>query len=287
MTDLSSASLHRLDRFGTLIATGPDAKSYLQGQLSFDLERLTRERIELATCSSPQGRVQAVLWLIERDDAIVMLLPTSILDSTLARLKKYVLRAKAKIESGAGRFQVCGAAALLEGEPRAHREIGLRSYIRWPGNSPRVLCIAERELVAPADAAFENAWHKADIEAGLPQVYPQTHEAFVAQMLNVDLLGGIDFEKGCYTGQEIIARTHYRGAVKRRMFRFRTQSEAPAPGTRIVVGDQHAGDVVDAAATVDGSELLAVVSLASVDATLELDTQERGRLERLAVPYAV
>ena len=82
----------------------------------------------------------------------------------------------------------------------------------------------------------EHDWRLAGIRAGLPQVYPQTHEAFVAQMLNLDLLGGVSFEKGCYTGQEIIARTHFRGAVKRRMFRFESAGPPPAPATRIVAG---------------------------------------------------
>lgn len=285
MTELSPAMLHRLEHFGTLIVTGPEAKSYLQGQLSFDLDRLTPERIELATCNSAQGRVQAVTWLIERDDAIVLLLPTPMLESTLARLKKYVLRAKVKIESGTQRFAVYGSSGASNDAPRTHRVHEGRSYIRWLGESSRSLCIAEPDLEAASDAEFAEEWRRADIAAGLPQVYPQTHEAFVAQMLNADLLGGIGFEKGCYTGQEIIARTHYRGAVKRRMFRFRSEGPAPAPGTRVLAGEQHAGDVVDAVATSTGCELLAVVTLAQADASLALDTPERANLNRLTLPY--
>src|SRR5919112_1251864 len=98
MTDLSSVTLHRLDRFATIAATGADAKSFLQGQLSFDLDRLTRGRMELASMSSAQGCVQAVLWLIERSDALLMIVPAVIVESTVARLRKYVLRAKAKFE---------------------------------------------------------------------------------------------------------------------------------------------------------------------------------------------
>jgi folate-binding protein YgfZ len=115
----------------------------------------------------------------------------------------------------------------------------------------------------------------------LPQVYPETHEAFVAQMLNLDLLGGVNFEKGCYTGQEIIARTHFRGAIKRRMFRFGYVGEPPLPGTRVLAGEQHAGDVVDAAA----GELLAVINLAQQDAELKLDNG--GQLKKLPLPYAL
>jgi len=288
MTQFPAAALYRLDDFGTLIVTGPEARSYLQGQLSFDLDRLTAGQIELATCNSPQGRVQAVIWIIERSDALVLLVPAAMLDRTLARLKKYVLRAKVKVESGTERFAVFGAMGRLSSEAasRAHTQIEQRSYVQWPGEPPRILCIAEAGLEARTDADFVTEWHRADIAAGLPQVYPQTHEAFVAQMLNVDVLGGIGFEKGCYTGQEIIARTHFRGAVKRRMFRFRAEGAPPAPGTRIVANDQHAGDVVDAVATSSGCELLAVIQLAQAESALEIDSTG-VRLERLAVPYSV
>jgi folate-binding protein YgfZ len=125
----------------------------------------------------------------------------------------------------------------------------------------------------------EADWRLAGIRGGLPQVYPETHEAFVAQMLNLDLLGGINFEKGCYTGQEIIARTHFRGAIKRRMFRFEHAGPPPTPGTRVLFGEQHAGDVVDAAA----GELLAVINLAQQDA--ELTVENGAQLKKLPLPY--
>jgi len=139
--------------------------------------------------------------------------------------------------------------------------------------------------LAEPRAYREPEWRLAGIRAGLPQVYPETHEAFVAQMLNLDLLGGVSFEKGCYTGQEIIARTHFRGAIKRRMFRFECASPPPAPAARILAGDQHAGDVVDAAPTSEGCELLAVISLAQQDAVLELQTHRGVHLRKLPLPY--
>jgi folate-binding protein YgfZ len=230
--------------------------------------------------------VQAVVWLIERSDSIVMLLPASMIELTLARLRKYVLRAKVKLESGAGRFTVAGTTGdSLDAPPQAHSEVDGRSYIRWPGGS-RTLCLIHPGDTASRDEVAELQWHRDDIEAGLPQVYPQTHEAFVAQMLNVDVLGGIGFEKGCYTGQEIIARTHFRGAIKRRMLRFQADGAAPAPGTRVLVGDQHAGDVVDSVTTNDRCELLAVIGLSHAKAQLTLDVSN-AKLERLALPYSL
>jgi folate-binding Fe-S cluster repair protein YgfZ len=106
-------------------------------------------------------------------------------------------------------------------------------------------------------------------------------------MLNVDLLGGVGFEKGCYTGQEIIARTHFRGTVKRRMLRFQAECPAPSPGTRILNAGSHAGDVVDATQTPNGCELLAVISLAQREARLELENAPGVRLQELSMPYPI
>jgi tRNA-modifying protein YgfZ len=231
----------------TLLVSGADTRTFLQGQLSADVAALTPARAMLASCNSAQGRVQAVLWLVERSAGIALTLPASLTERIVARLQKYVLRSKVRIEA-------LPSAAVDVAAPPAYRE---------------------RE------------WRLAGIRAGLPQVYPETYEAFVAQMLNLDLLGGVDFEKGCYTGQEIIARTHFRGAIKRRMFRFQCGSPPPAPGTRVLADEQHAGDVVDAAATDAGCELLAVISLAQQDAGLELESIRGARLQKLPLPYSV
>ncbi|HEY7642003.1 MAG TPA: hypothetical protein VH814_19890 [Steroidobacteraceae bacterium] len=227
----------------TLLVSGSDARAFLQGQLSADIDALAPSRALLTSCNSAQGRVQAVLWLVARSDGIALILPASMVERTAARLRKYVLRSKVAIDA------VPDAVELPA--PHAYREPD---------------------------------WRLAGIRAGLPQVYPQTHETFVAQMLNLDLLGGVSFEKGCYTGQEIIARTHFRGTIKRRMFHFASASSPPLPGTRILAGDQHAGDVVDAAATNEGSELLAVISLAQQETAL---TVEGVPLRRLPLPYAI
>jgi folate-binding protein YgfZ len=288
MTPIPLEQLYGLPHLAVIVATGQDAKTFLQGQLSADLGRLTSERIELASCNSAQGRVQAVIWLIERSGEILLLVPASMTDSLLARLRKYVLRAKVKLESGANRYQIAGAIGVsLAAAPKAHQEIDGRSWIQWPGDTPRVLCVTETSHPLATSAEFSADWRRVDIAAGLPQVYPQTHEAFVAQMLNLDVLGGISFEKGCYTGQEIIARTHYRGTIKRRMFRFRASAEPPEPGTRVLVQDQHAGEVVDAVSTAGGCELLAVVTLAHIGDALTLDVAEHPSLVPQPLPYQV
>jgi folate-binding protein YgfZ len=173
-------------------------------------------------------------------------------------------------------------ALLLPASMVERTAVRLRRYVL---RSKVAIDVAQEVADLPESHAYrEPDWRLAGIRAGLPQVYPETHEAFVAQMLNLDVLGGVSFDKGCYTGQEIIARTHFRGAIKRRMFRFATSGLPPVPGARILVGDQHAGDVVDAAATKEGSELLAVIALAQHEAALEL---EGLALRKLPLPYAI
>jgi folate-binding protein YgfZ len=270
------------------MVTGADARAYLQGQLTADLDTLNANRLQLACCNSPQGRVQAVFWMMLRGDGIALVLPASMVEATLLRLRKYVLRAKAKIEA-APYLQVAVAprsalpADVSLADDISHREIDGVSYFTLPGVDDVLLLGA---FAAPVDAAGEQRWHLSCVRAGLPQVYPETHEAFVAQMLNIDLLGGINFEKGCYTGQEIIARAHFRGTVKRRMFLFHSSASVPLPGTRVLSGEQHAGDVVDAVATADGCDVLAVISLAQLSAPLHIDGQGTA-LSRVSLPYGV
>lgn len=274
-----------------ILVSGVDARTFLQGQLSADLDTLGRNRAVLASCNSPQGRVQAIAWLIERSDGIVMLLPATMMDTTLARLRKYVMRSKVKLESEPQHLHLgfvdpaAVPTGISLGGDRSHVEHEGNSYISLPGHDA-VLLLSAQPMADP-DAAADLQWRLDDIRAGLPQVYPQTHESFVAQMLNLDLLDGISFAKGCYTGQEIIARTHYRGTIKRRMFRFTTNAAPPVPGARIVSNGEHAGDVVDAAPTASGSELLAVVSVAQVGEPLELDASPGSTLQRTELPYSV
>jgi folate-binding protein YgfZ len=226
--------------FAAILVSGLDARSYLQGQLTCDIDKLTRDNSLLACCNSAQGRVQAVMTVIERDEGIVLSVVASMAELTIQRLRKYVLRAKVKIEA-------THIPALLSTD---------------------------------SDATL-----LAQLRAGIPHVFPETHEAFVAQMLNLDVLGGISFEKGCYTGQEIIARAHFRGAVKRRMHRYSANCPPPTPGERLLVDQQHVGDVVYAVATEQGCELLAVVSITHAKATLVLN--ESDSLTQLTLPYAL
>lgn len=280
--------------------SGADARSFLQGQLSNDVAGLDAAHCQLASINSAQGRVQAVITLVPDGDALIMLVPATMAMAVIQRLRKYVLRAKVQFTEPHAGFVVRKATAAglaAAGLPCPDRpgecaHQGAVTVLRWyapdPTAAARFLLLGPAtDLTAVDDASADADWRLEDIRSGLPQVLPETHESFVAQMLNLDLLGGISFAKGCYTGQEIIARTHYRGAIKRRMLRFAAACPPPPPGTRVLEGDAPAGEVVDSAETASGCELLAVVSLAQKDAALTLAGPYAATLQSLPLPYAI
>lgn len=202
---------------GLVRVSGEDARSFLQGQLTQDLRKLTPGVALPAGYCSAKGRLLALMTLEADGDAVLMRLHREVLDASVQRLKMFVLRSKVSFE----------------------------------------------RIDTPApDAAQDNAWRLAGIERGLPVIYAATREEFVPQMVNLDQLGGISFDKGCYTGQEIVARLHYLGQLKRRMFRSSVAGDVlAAPGMAVYVqGEtQAAGTVVDAARLPQGGSALSVV----------------------------
>jgi folate-binding protein YgfZ len=230
---------------GVLAVRGPDAARFLQGQLSADIEKLAPGSSTLAGLHNPQGRVIALLALLRASpEEILAVLPAELVEPVASRLRKYVLRAKVRVEDEKA-WRVIGTTSTDPARPS----------IAWGG---RYL-----ELVADAAGIGESItraqWERLDIEAGLPQVYAATSESFVAQMLNLDLLGAIAFDKGCYTGQEVVARAHYRGRVKRRLQRWFHAGSSLAPGAAARSTDGRSLTVVRVAPAEDGGqEILAV-----------------------------
>jgi len=216
--------------YGLLHFRGADAHKFLQGQLSNDVNALRAGELMLAGLHNPQGRVLALLRLaLLAPDHIIAVLPAELAEGTAALLRRYLLRAKLQIEVD------LPAAALA--------------------------ALASR--LPPLAALLEPDAHARHIAAGVPQVYAATSGEFVAQMLNLDCIGAISFNKGCYTGQEIIARAHYRGRTKRRLQRFASIAPAAlAAGDAVCLDDGRAARIVDARALDDGrSEFLAVAPL--------------------------
>jgi folate-binding protein YgfZ len=265
-----------LESLGVLRAHGPDAVTFLQGQLSNDIARLTAERSLLAGYHNPQGRVIALLRLVQQGPGEVLaLLPRELLGGVLQRLGKFVLRAKVKLSDESSRWRIDGVIGAATDRAGATLPGATDGAVRAEGSM--VVCVAQQPLprwlvIAPRSApelltgcvpAPQAAWQQQAIASGEPQVYAATSEEFVAQMLNLDALGAISFEKGCYTGQEVIARAHYRGRVKRRMQHFSSLGQcALQPGAAAVIPDGRLLRVVDAVSLADGRcEFLAVTTL--------------------------
>lgn len=268
----------QLADLGAIEFSGADVVPFLQGQLSNDVARLDVHRSCLAGYHNPQGRTIALLRLVALPSGELLgLLPRELVGIVASRLGKYVLRSKVRIADASGQWRLEGLTGggtppdTFPANVDEQRIDADRIVVRIAGRVPRWLVVSrtggsagEASDVTPDRAhTLREAWRREDIAAGLPQVYAATSEAFVAQMLNLDLLGAVAFDKGCYTGQEVIARAHYRGRVKRRMQRFVSRGPVQlAPGSSGRLTDGRSFRVVDAAVLEDGrSEFLAVTNL--------------------------
>jgi folate-binding protein YgfZ len=267
-----------LPHFGLLRFAGPDALSFLQGQVSNDTRPLGKGVPLLAAYSSPQGRVVAVLHLFPHSSGVIALLPREIVLPTLERLRKYVLRAKVQLEDLSEQFAVIGghgidafAAGHLPvpdtGQGYVERSgigvarVGSEANRYWVIGIAQDLSHYELPRDTETTRRIEHDWRLADIRAGLPQVYAATREMFVAQMLNLDLIDGISFTKGCFTGQEIIARTQHLGRIKRRLFRLRLPAGTWAIGQAVHLSDGRSGRLTELAQTGAEFEALAVLNM--------------------------
>jgi hypothetical protein len=295
-----------LPHLSVVRVSGPDAASFLQGQFSNDTRLLADGRTQLSACSTPHGRVIALARLRQTDDGICALLPAELATKLLTHLRKFVLRAKVDLVH-AHDLQV-GAIVTGHadsGSSLAKFEEGVLTMSPVPmSGSTEVVTFqyaAGREIVAAPPAAWRaisglslsrpspraaNEWNAADIRAGLPQVFPAASEQFVPQMLNLDLLDGISFTKGCYSGQEIVARTQNLGRIKRRTFRYTLAAgPAPEPMTGLYLDGGKVAEVLMSADVAPGVELLAVANLNVRGRELTL---EDGRTAAPAeLPYGI
>lgn len=300
-----------LSHFAFIRAHGPDAAAFLNGQLTNDIGAVDATRSQLSAWCSPKGRMLVVFRVLRHGDGYLLQLPAALREDIARRLRMYVLRAKVTLESADDafvRFGIAGpeAASLLQAAsvtaPADNDRVassGRFTVLRLPGAHPRFEILAPpadapglwSELNRSAVPAGADAWTWHDIAAGIPMVLPETSDAFVPQMANLELVGGVSFSKGCYTGQEIVARLHYRGRLKQRMYRAHAVTErTPAPGERIYAPaspDQATGTVVVAAPSAAGSQdLLAVIHCDSAaNGELRLGAPDGPPLRIEPLPY--
>jgi hypothetical protein len=286
-----------LSHFGLISAYGEDVADFLQGQFSNDVSQVDAEHSQLNSYCTPKGRMLTSFRLFKTGDTFYLRLPQTLVEPTLKRLRMFVMRSRVTLENAddaltrigwSGPNAVAELSAALDGAaipqtPDEALSLPALSVLRVPGIHPRFEIYGQLEAVqrlwtrlnvhgAPVGAA---CWGLLDVLAGIPTIYPETSEAFVPQMANMELIGGVSFKKGCYPGQEIVARTQYLGNLKRRMYRIHVDLDQVAPGQEILdaaKGDSGmVGRVVEGYRHPDGGvEGLAVLQIQSVEDSVDL-----------------
>jgi len=298
MTSSSSSTAFStlLSDQGLIRASGEDAAGFLHNLLTNDITHLAPGQARHAGLCTPKGRLLATFLIWREGNDFLLMLSADILPGILKKLSMYVLRSKVKLADASTERRLLGVVGADCGPTAA------MTTMPCAGGGTAIRVDAERcVLVLPPDqtptdlppaGALED-WHLAEIRAGIPRIVAATQEAFIPQMVNYEIpaVGGVSFQKGCYPGQEIVARTQYLGKVKRRMFRVKLDS-AFAPGTDVFTpeaGDQHCGAVVlTAPSTHDGYEsLLVVQSSAAEENAIFVGRPAGARAHLLPLPYPV
>ncbi len=278
-----------LPDWGLIRASGPDARSFLHGQLTQDMLQLAAGEARLAGYCSVKGRLLAsfVVWA-DADDDLLLACSADLLPATLKRLSMFVLRAKCKLSDASAELPLHGllGSAAPAGAPwtvAEHRIVQL----------PPVDGVARALLAGPppqGPALDPELWRWLEARSGIPRIVAATAEQFVPQMINFELIGGVNFQKGCFPGQEVVARSQYRGTTKRRA-QVVSAAAALQPGQDLFAAsepEQPAGMVVLAAAPA-GLEPTALVELklAAVGETLHAGSPEGPVLRLGSLPYAL
>jgi hypothetical protein len=299
--------------FTLIRARGEEALEFLNAQLSNDIQLVDASRSQIASWCSPKGRMLVILRIFRRGEDYFLHFPAGLRETVLKRLRMYVLRAKVTFEHADSELRVFGLSGpnaenmLRESAGFAPSNVdgsetrGEITVIRVAGPLPRFEIIAPptvatglwEKLKRSAIPVGPPLWAWLDIMAGMPRVLPETSEAFVPQMANLEVIGGVNFKKGCYPGQEIVARMQYLGNLKQRMYRAHVDGDiAPRPGESIYAPNfpgQSAGTVVDAQASPQsGFDLLAVIQIGSATAgELHLGSNTGPRITVEPLPYSI
>jgi tRNA-modifying protein YgfZ len=291
-----------LSHLGVIRARGDDAVPFLQGQLTNDVAGLGMSEARLAGYCSAKGRLLASFFVWKAaPDELLLACSADVLAATLKRLSMFVLRAKCKLSDASAEvplFGLSGAAATRwfgAAAPSAGWRVGEHDgarVLRLPDavGTPRYILATQATAPELPPLSLE-AWRWLEVQSGVPLIEAVNVEQFVPQMVNLELVGGVNFQKGCYPGQEVVARSHYRGTLKRRMALFDTTAQAHAGDDVFHDHDpsQPAGRIVNAAPSPRGgsSALIEVKLAALASGGLHLRSPEGGTLERRELPYAL
>ena len=299
-----------VSNLGIIKAAGADAASFLQGQLTQDIVLLGSNEARLAAFCSAKGRMQASFIAFKRSTGggqseILLVCSRDLLPATLKRLSMFVMRAKATLTDATEEFSIFGlaghAAQVTELDletpwAAVHRGASVAITLYSALTVPRALWIGPKGEAAPSGADLSEAhWSWSEVQSGIATICTQTVDAFVPQMLNYESVGGVNFKKGCYPGQEVVARSQFRGTLKRRAYLVHSDARMAA-GDEVFAStdaEQPCGTVVQAACTPTASAARgfdAIVSMqvaAAAAGGLTLNSAHGAKLVLLTLPYAL
>ncbi len=301
------------DELGLIMVSGEDASEFLQNQLSNDIKLIDQTRFQLSSYSTPKGRMLGVFRVIQVSNGYLLLTTRGMVQSLLEQLFKYIVQAKVTLADASDYFARIALQSdqpgiiehpLMPTEPGAviQNDSVISLQLEELGSQQRFLLMflsADEAInfwesfATQIQVAGFSSWHLSEIKAGIPMIYPQTKEEFVLQMANLGALGGVSFKKGCYPGQEIVARMEYLGKLKRRMFLAQIETDRlPLPGDDLVTRGatviDGSGKVVDAEFDEDGiCHCLYIAQIAKADAGgLQLLAQPESSIRNVDLPYA-
>lgn len=295
----------RLDDWGVIRAQGDEAARFLHGQLTQDVENLDAAHARFAGYCSPKGRLLASFVVVRpRDTEVQLACSADVLPATLQRLRMFVMRARCKLDDASSIISVWGLAGpsamawLGDAAPASAWDSGRAgeaTVVRLPQvqGHARLLLLQAATAAAPVLPSISSmAWRWLEVNSAVPRIVAATADRFVPQMVNFELVGGVDFGKGCYPGQEVVARSQYRGSVKRRTVLFEVDAADVRPGDEVfgtVNTEQSIGQIVDAARNAYGTwvVLAEIRTTALGDVDLRLSGADGPCLRRTPLPYAL
>ena len=297
----------KLTHLGIIRAVGEDAVKFLQGQLTQDVAQLDLSQARLAAFCNARGRMQASFVLFKRSpEEVLLVCSRDLLAATLKRLSMFVMRAKAKLSDASDDFLLYGVTgtaiySIAASTQTAWTKVDIDAanlIFLYPGaGQARTLWCAPTGSPAPEGEPIDlSMWNWLEVQSGIAMISQPVFESFVPQMLNYESVGGVNFKKGCYPGQEIVARSQFRGTLKRRAYLVHTDA-APAPGQEVFHaqdGEQPCGLVAVAAAHPAGGfdAIVSIQTAAATDAAahsserrLTLGSPTGSALALLPLPY--
>lgn len=315
------AVLSNLSDRGLIEVRGEDAESFLQNQLTNDIRNVTETTHQASAWCSPKGRIIANFRVFKRGDSYFLAVSADLLELVIKKLRMYVMMSKVTIEDASEsliHFGFAGeraekelqevldidcktnaaACQLVPAETDQTLRYKSLSILRLPGTVPRFEVFGELEDAqklwehcnVQAAPVSSNGWHYLNILAGLPVITAASSEDWIPQMVNYIAIGGVDFKKGCYPGQEVVARLNYLGKTKRRMYHIEINTDKlPKVGDAIANDDDpDAGKILNAVINPDGKiEALAIIKIAEANKSLRMSDDSEASINLLDLPYTI